>query len=132
MPQKYVVTDFWQESRGVGTLPRVTRSWNIAGLREVGTLPLMLIQRNVQERCRSEWGTRELRWALEPMTGLEASEHEFMCVSSSDAGIIEAISVYRRGDSAKKTLFEINVTGSHVGKVLCSTCVAVCQGQFAI
>jgi hypothetical protein len=96
MPQKYV---------GQGSL------------REVGTVPLILIQRNVWEKFRSEWGTRELRWALEPMTGLQAAEHEFICVSRDDPETIDTISVYKRDDSGRKTLFEINVMGSHVGQV---------------
>jgi hypothetical protein len=89
------------------------------GLQKLGKIPLSVMQRNVSELCSSEWGTRELRWALQPITGMQAPEHEFMCMFSNNIVSENVIIVFKRGDKTKKVLFEISAAVDNFGLVLC-------------
>ena len=76
---------------------------------QLGKIPASVVHRNIRELCRSEWGTREMRWSLEPVTGIIASEHSFACVYSEDVSCdINQIDVYRRGDDSLNILFHIS------------------------
>jgi hypothetical protein len=89
------------------------------GLRRLGKIPPLVMQRNVSELCSSEWGTRELRWALQPITGIEAPEHEFRCMFGNDIVSENVITVFKRGDKTKKVLFEISAAVDNFGLVMC-------------
>ena len=81
-------------------------------------IPATVVHRNVSEMCRSEWGSRELRWCLEPITGLPAPEHEFVCLCSADQpNHIDTIAVFKRGDASHRALFRISANACSIGTV---------------
>jgi hypothetical protein len=84
----------------------------------LGIIPATVVLRNVDQLCLSEWGTRELRWCLEPITGLPAPEHDFTCVCSADQpNHIDSISVSKRGDASHRALFRISASACSIGTV---------------
>ena len=86
---------------------------------QLGKIPASVVKRNIRELCRSEWGTREMGWSLEPMTGILASEHSFACVYSEDDSCdINQIDVHRRGDDSMNVLFHISACGTDIGLVV--------------
>ena len=84
----------------------------------LGKTPAIVVKRNIRELCRSEWGTREMGWSLEPITGILASEHSFIGVYGEDDSCdINQIDVHRRGDSSMNVLFHISACGADIGIV---------------
>ena len=84
----------------------------------MGCIPATVVHRNVHEMCRGEWGTLELGWSLAPITGICASEHTFACVCSDDGSHdVNAISVFKRGDSQNHILFHISASPCSIGEV---------------
>ena len=60
-----------------------------------------------------------MRWSLEPVTGIIASEDSFACVYSEDDSCdINQIDVYRRGDDSLNILFHISACESDFGLVV--------------
>ena len=83
----------------------------------MGFIPATVVHRNVIEPCASEWGVRELRWCLAPITGISAPEHEFACVcSADDTRNVHTIAVFKRGDKGH-ILFQISTSPDFLGAV---------------
>ena len=83
----------------------------------IGFIPATVVHRNIHEMCRSEWGTLELGWSLAPITGICASEHTFACVCNDGSNDVNAISVFKRGDSQNHILFHISTSPHSIGEV---------------
>jgi hypothetical protein len=82
----------------------------------MGCIPATVVHRNVHENCLGEWGRLELGWSLAPITGICASEHTFACVYDGSHDV-NAISVFKRGDSQNHILFNISTSPRSIGVV---------------
>ena len=80
----------------------------------VGNIPMDLVGANVAQMCTDEWDTRMLRWALQPLTGINAPEHTLRCEIIS--GSVCAIIVSHRVDPMRP-VFKIRTTGNDAGLV---------------
>ena len=64
--------------------------WTLAGA--LGTVPREVVEgADVSDTCDGEWSSRMVRWALEPVTGVVASEHVLsagVCVLCGEVSVV--------------------------------------------
>ena len=92
----------------------------------VGRIPCELLQWDVGLTCASEWASRMICWALQPLTHIAAPEH-LVCGTPSYCGDIDVATVMQRRilvynrSNPQTPVFAIEVGGEDMGCVVCLT-----------